>query len=133
MNKDTWQEFQTLKQHGWQPQRHNQVRFNGGSETVKHSVAKMLVAHAGSQAGYRVASEVTHETRGDIDVLLYGHTDRLTLAVEVETSPTDDVIQDKVDRYIRDTPIDDLALVNVSTLPTEMLDAYGEIKEVLGL
>jgi len=93
----------------------------------------MLVAHAATNAGYRVASEVEHGSRGEIDVLIYGHPDRLTLAVECETSPTDDVIEDKVDRYIRDTPIDDLALVNVSTLSTDMLDALGEIKEVLGL
>ena len=133
MNKDNWEEYRELQTRGWEPQKTNQVRLNSGSETARHAVAKMLVAHAGSNAGYRVSSEVPHSHRGEVDILLWGHPDRLTLAVECEVSPTDDVVEDKVDRYIRDTPIDDLALVNVSTLSTDMLEALGEVKEVLGL
>lgn len=133
MNKDNWTEYRTLHDNGWNVSKTNQVEFNGGSETVKHSVGKMLAAHAGHNAGYRVSSEVEHAHRGEIDVLLYGNPERMTLAVEVETSPTDDVIEDKVDRYIRGTPIDDIAIVNATTLPTDMLNAYGEVKEVLGL
>jgi hypothetical protein len=133
MNKDNWEGYRTLQNAGWNVQKHNQVRFNSGSETIKHAVAKMLVAQAGARNGYRVSSEVDHSHRGEIDILLWGNPDRLTLAVECETSPTDDVIEDKVDRYVRDTPIDDLVLVNVTELPTDMLDAYAEIMEVLGL
>jgi len=133
MNKDNWQEYRELHNNGWNVNKTNQIRPNSGSETVKHLVAKALVAHAGLQAGYKVDSEVSHSHRGEIDILLYGLSQRLTLAVEVETSPTDETVQDKVDRYVNNTPIDDLVLVNVTELPTDMLDAYGEIKEVLGL
>jgi len=98
-----------------------------------HAVAKMLAGFAGSQAGYRVSSEVTHTGRGEIDVLLWGHEDRLTLAVECETSPTDEIVEDKVDRYVRDTPIDDLALINVTELPDSIMDSYASVCEVLGL
>jgi hypothetical protein len=133
MNEQQWTEYRTLKQAGWELQRENQVRLNGGSETIDHAVAKMLVAHAGHDAGYRVASEVVHEQRGEIDVLLYGVDGRLSLAVECETNPDDQVVEDKVDRYVRGTPIDDLVLVNVSTLPRDRMDAYRQVTEVLGL
>lgn len=133
MDKHVWEEYQNIQRYGWELQRQNQVRLNSGSETVKHCVAKMLAAHAGHQAGYRVASEVRHEQRGEIDVLLYGHDERITLAVECETSPTDDVIEDKVDRYIRNSPIEDIAVINVTQLPTDMHEAYCDVLEVLGL
>lgn len=131
MNKDNWQEYRELHNNGWNVNKHNQIRPNSGSETVKHLVAKALVAHAGLELGYKVDSEVSHSHRGEVDILLFGNPDRLMLAVECETSPTDEVIQDKVDRYVKNTPIDDLVLVNVTELPTDMLDAYGEIKELL--
>jgi len=133
MNKTEWTQYRTLKQAGWNVPRDNQIRFNGGSESVDHAVAKMLVGHAGKEAGYRVGSEVEHDTRGEIDVLLHSHDDRITLAVECETNPDDATIEDKVDRYIRDTPIDDIAVINVSTLPRDRIEAYKQVKEVLGL
>jgi len=123
-----------FKNHGWDVPKTDSIEFNSGSETVKHCIAKTLAAHAGKQAGYRVASEVAHSgERGEIDVLLYAHPERLTLAVEAEVSPTDDVVQDKVERYVHNTPVDDLALLNVNSLSSDYLDAYGEVKEVLGL
>jgi len=133
MDKNEWVEYRELQTAGWELQRHNQVRLNGGSESIDHAVAKMLVAHAGHDAGYRVASEVPHERRGEIDVLLYGHDSRLTLAVECGTSPDDSVVQDKTRRYVTDTPIDDIAVINISTLPRDRIDAYQEVREVLGL
>ena len=131
MNKDNWQEYRALHNNGWNVNKHNQIRPNSGSETVKHLVAKSLVAHAGLELGYKVDSEVSHSHRGEVDILLFGNPDRLTLAVECETSPTDEIVQDKVDRYVSGTCIDDHVLVNVTELPTDMLEAYGEIKELL--
>jgi len=32
MNKDNWTEYRRLKDAGWEPQKHNQVRLNSGSE-----------------------------------------------------------------------------------------------------
>jgi len=130
MDKDNWTAYRELHDHGWDVDKENRIRPNSGSETVKHLVAKALVAQVGLELGYRVDSEVPHAHRGEIDVLLYGQSDRLTLAVECETSPTDEIVQDKVDRYVHG-PIDDLVLVNVTGLPTDMLDAYGQIKDLL--
>jgi len=133
MNKNNWKEYRELHNHGWDVTKTNQVEFNGGSETVKHAISKMLVAHAGHTAGYRVSSEVEHSHRGEIDVLLYGNPDRLTYAVECETSPTMDVVEDKIDRYVNGTPIDDMVLINVSELPVDMLKAYEFVQAELGL
>jgi len=133
MNKDNWQEYRELQTAGWDVQKQNQVRFNGGAETIPHAVSKMLVAHAGHNAGYRVSSEVEHSHRGEIDILLYGNPDRLTYAVECETSPTMDVVEDKIDRYVNGTPIDDMVLINVSKMPVDMLEGYEFVQAELGL
>jgi hypothetical protein len=133
MKMKEWSEYRALKDAGWQVTKTNQVRFNGGSETVEHSVAKMLAAHAGKEAGYRVSSEVEHDTRGEIDVLLFGCDSRISLAVECENDVQDDVVEDKVDRYVRGTPIDDIAVIAVDELPENIPEAYEEIKTVLGL
>jgi len=133
MEVKQWSEYRALKDAGWNCQKNNQVRFNGGSERVTHSVAKMLVAHAGKEAGYRVSSEVSHPERGEIDILLFGCDARISLAVECETNVQDDVVEDKVSRYIRGTPIDDIAVIAVDELPENIPEAYEKIKTVLGL
>jgi hypothetical protein len=133
MEVKQWSEYRALKDAGWNVQKQNQVRFNGGSETVEHSTAKMLVAHAGKEAGYRVSSEVSHDSRGEIDILLFGCDSRISLAVECEKDVQDDVVEDKVDRYVRGTPIDDIAVISVDSLSENMTEAYEEIKTVLGL
>jgi len=133
MDKDQWIDYRELQRAGWAVQKTNQIRLNGGSESKDHVAAKALVAHIGHNAGYRVSSEVVHAERGEIDILLHGHADRITLAVECESNPTDDVIDDKVRRYVKGTPIDDIAIINLDVLPDERPAAYSQIKEVLGL
>lgn len=133
MKMKDWSEYRALKDAGWNVQKNNQVRFNGGSESVDHSVAKMLAAHAGKEAGYRVSSEVPHPERGEIDVLLYGCDARISLAVECENDVQDDVVEDKVSRYVRGTPIDDIAVISLDSLSENIPEAYEEIKRVLGL
>jgi len=133
MKTKQWSEYRALKDAGWQVQKNNQVRMNGGSESKEHLLAKSMVAHAGHEAGYRVSSEVSHDSRGEIDILLFGCDSRISLAVECEKDVQDDVVEDKVDRYVRGTPIDDIAVISVDSLSENMTEAYEEIKTVLGL
>jgi len=133
-DQDFYEEYRALQTHGWDVQKENQVRFNSGSETNPHFVAKCLAARVGHSEGYSVASEVVHPENGEIDILLWNHPERLTYAVETETSPTDEVIADKLERYVHSNPvIDDLLLVNVNNLPVDRIEAEEWIRGELGL
>jgi len=133
MNQENWAEYRELQTAGWSVTKTNQIRFNGGSESEKHIAVKSLVGLAGKEAGYRVSSEVTHQHRGEIDVLLFGCPDRLTLAVEAEHNQTDDVVADKLDRYVMGTPIDDMVVLDLDDMHPNVNHCYGYIKQVLGL
>jgi len=134
MKKGQWEEYRTLKQHGWELTRENSIQWNGGSETEKHIHTKLAVGHVAKQAGYRIDSETTHEGhRGEIDVLIYGHPTRLTYAVEIEHSPTQEVLDDKRARYVDGTPIDDMLPVNANECPMDIPELHAHVREVLGL
>lgn len=114
-------------------QDHNQIRPNPGSETFRHLVAKTAVAFVGINNGYWVSSEV-ETAYGECDVILWGNPDRLTYAVEVETGPTEDVREDKLNRYVERQPgIDDMILINVTDMPVNMLDALDYVSDELGM
>jgi len=132
---ESWAEYMELRRAGWKMHKPNQIRFNGGSETAIHATAKLLCGFAGAQAGFRVASEVGHERRpAEVDVILHSHSDRISpVAVECETSPTEDVIQDKMDRYIRGSVLKELYVINVTEMPENILDAYGYVQDEIGL
>jgi len=129
-----YEHYHALENAGWNVQKENQVRFNSGAETNAHFIAKALSARVGQMHGYSVASEVVHPDYGEIDILLFGNPERQTYAVETETSPTKDVVNDKVERYVYSTDvIDDLILINVSDLPLNRIDAEDWITGELGL
>jgi len=130
---DKHKAYQLLKRNGVDLQQHNQIRFNSGSETWRHVICKAAVAYIGQANGYWVSSEVDAKW-GEIDVLLWGHPDRMTIAVEVETSPTEAVKEDKIQRYVRKQPgIDEMYLVNVSEMPVDMMHALDYVSDSLGL
>jgi len=131
MRHEDRQEYALLKKHNINVQKTNQTRFNSGSETLKHRIAKTVVAHVGLQRGYNVASEV-EVPGGEIDVLLWTGKDRLNYAVECETSPTAKTLKDKQKRYVRG-PVDDMLTVNVSELPVDYLEAQAYVQKELGL
>lgn len=129
MNKKNYEVYNDLRRQGVELQKHNQIRGNGGSESARHIVAKSLAFHAATQSGWRVSSEVSVE-HGEVDLVLFQDRETRVWAVEVETSPTTEVKQDKLDRYVKQQPgIDDMVLINVSEMPENVLDAYGYIKE----
>ena len=133
MNAKTAKAYRALKDSGASVQKHNQIRFNSGSETAIHVVAKALVGQVGIQHGYRVSSEVD-VPEGEIDTLLWGHPKRLTYAVELEHSPTDETKKDKLNRYVRRVDaIDDMVLINLNKLPMDVLEMREQIKGEIGL
>lgn len=134
MNSRQWEAYRQLERAGVTLERPNSIRWNAGgeSETIKHIVGKVLVGTVGLRNDYRVNSEVEVED-GEIDVLLFGNPDRLTYAVELETSPTDETIRSKIERYVTPYPIQDIQVLNLNDMPMDIVDAYAWVADVLGL
>ena len=133
MNKAELELANTLKRHEVYVQNHNQIRLNAGSETAKHVIAKALVAHIASEQSWRVSSEVSVPD-GDIDIVLHKTPQERVWAVELETSPTKDVKQSKLNRYVKQTTgIDDIVIINISEMPIEIPHAKQFIQEELPL
>jgi len=116
-----------LQSYGWDVQQRDAVAFNSGSETLKHAVAKLLVARVCKSADYRVDTEVEME-HGEVDVLAYGHPRRANIVVEVETNPQDNVIADKIERYIEGEPVRECFVIDPAEMPTDMLAAEDWIR-----
>jgi hypothetical protein len=128
--KDLYKTRRRLQDHDWNVHKGDSIGFNAGSETLKHLYAKAVVGWYLKQHGYRIDSEVTMPD-GEVDILAYRGDD--ILVVECETSPLEDVIKDKLDRYVYGQPPRDLFVINVNELPTDVLDAQGYVKDVIGL
>ena len=127
-SKDLYHNRKELESNGWGVVKSS--RYNSGSETLAHSVCKLITGHyLKHDCGYKVDFEVEHPTRGEIDVLAWGETD--SICVECETNPSDDTISDKIDRYVTGTPIRDMFLLNVDNLPVGWTEAYLWIDEQL--
>lgn len=132
MDKQEVQSYRQLKDSGVDLQKQNQIRFNSGSETIPHLCCKAIAAHIAHANGYRVSSEV-EVPNGEIDLVIWGHDSRLSYAVEVETSPTQETIDSKVDRYVHQTPIDDIIIIKPNNVPNDMVDATEFIANEMGL
>jgi len=126
-------QLKELREHGWVVNQSDAIRFNSGSETFTHFVGKACAAFVGDENGFRVASEVVHDNRGEVDILLYGLPERMIMAVEIETSPTEEVVQDKLERYIHNTPIQEMFVINANDIPMNQLEAKEFVAEELGL
>jgi len=123
-----------LSKHGWNAEKADSVKFNSGSETSKHIHSKTCAAFVLRLNGYRVSTEVVHSERGEIDVVaLPKRDDQKPFAVELETSPTDEVVQDKLDRYYSGTPFTECYVINVSELSTDIHEMREQIATELGL
>jgi hypothetical protein len=137
MDRTQYTDYRTLQDSGVKLSKQNQIQPNAGSETIKHLVAKTLVGYIGLVNGYKVDSEVEivkhSETIGEVDCLLWGHPKRLTTAVEVETSPEENTMQDKKMRYIDGTAIQEIQVINVTELPLDMIEGAEQIGDELGL
>jgi hypothetical protein len=77
-----------------------------------------------------VCFEVAHEgDRGDIDVLAWNEND--ILCVECETNHEDEVISDKLDRYVKGTPVREMFHMDPLEMPAEWMEAYKWVDEQL--
>lgn len=131
-NARTKQEYtdrHKLRQAGWDVSKRDTIQFNSGSETYAHLALKAAAAYYLKQElGYRVDSEVQNPG-GEVDILAYGHQTRNPIVVEVETSPTEEIINDKVERYITGQPVRDMFVLNPNDLskgalePLELVEA----------
>jgi hypothetical protein len=138
LDKHQVREYRELKDSGVGVSKSNQIRFNDGSgETAIHAASKTLVGLLGLQHGYRVDSEVPIvDSQGreyETDVLLWGHKSRMTVCVELEHSPTQEIKEQKLDQYVRHTRIQDMLLVNLNDAPETILDCYGWLGAEIGL
>lgn len=133
MDKDAYSELRDLQNYGWNARKESYIKPNNGSETFRHQVAKLAAFHVLRANGYIVNSEVENDGTGrEIDILAYGNPDRLTYAVECETSPTRETIERKVDYYVGG-PIQDILVVNVSQMDGNIVDALGYVSNELGM
>ena len=117
-----YDDLRTLQSAGWtiHTQR-NHIATNDGSESDEHLLYKLAALQTLTDAGYRVASEVEHDDRGEIDILGYGHPDREIVAIEIERGADQDTIDDKLERYVNGTPISECFVVD----PFEVSQGYA--------
>jgi len=125
-------EYRLLKNNGVEVVDEHTVSPHRGQETAKHYHAKAAVAVIGREHGYIVNGE-TPVPRGETDMLLWGNPERLTLAVEIEHNPDTEKWRSKYMKYIKDTPIGEMVLINADNLSYDILEMHEDIKIELGL
>jgi len=127
MRPELYEPYRALHNHGVEVSQDREPPMNAGgkSETIPHHTLKNMIAFYGAKEyNYWTGVEVS-VPEGDIDVLLWGLSDRLTWACEVETSPTEETIKDKQRKYVDQIPaIDDIKVFNVNEAPMDMVKAY---------
>ena len=132
-DKTFYDEFHRLEDAGFKPQKVNQIRENSGSETIIHLASKAAAFRILAQEGYAVSSEVECPD-GEVDILAFGHPERLTYAVELEHSFTEQNIKSKLNRYVHSNDVvDDMLAVNINEAPTDILELEEWMREELGL
>jgi len=123
-----------LQHHGWDVDFADSIRSNFGSETPTHLHAKTASFRYLKSRGYRVKTELSHADRGTVDVCAIPQkTEEHPVVVELETNPTEDVIQDKRRRYVEGTPFRDVLVVDLGKLPMDINKMETQIAEAIGL
>jgi hypothetical protein len=80
--------------------------------------------------GYNVSFEVNHPERGEADIVAWNQDD--ILCVECETDPKDEVISDKLDRYVKNgSPIREMFVLNPLEMPAEWMEVYKWVDQEL--
>jgi len=139
MNQPELKEYRKLKRAGYNVNTDPTFTFNAGGsgETIQHCFGKLITAYVGLNNGYRADCEVTRETshgttHGEIDVLLYAP-DRINRAVEIETNISEDIVADKLSRYVADSPVvDELHVIETKSLGSNVFDMRDTICSELG-
>ena len=128
---DDWNARKELANAGWNVQKQDAVKFNGGVESLAHANLKLVVAwYLKQECGYRVDTEVEMDG-GEVDVVAWKADD--IIIVECETSPTQEVISDKIDRYVKDQPPRECWILNVNNAPANIHECYAWVADEIGL
>jgi len=131
MQSDIISEYRRLKNAGWDVDKTESVKFNGGSESRPHMVVKLLAVDVCREVGYQIDTEV-EGPHGVVDVLAY-HPKRLNYCIEIETDASEDVIRDKKQRYVDSNQvIDEIWVLDPHTKSTEYPVVAEDIKRALG-
>lgn len=117
-----YEQRRELQNQGWDVSKRDAVAFNAGSENQRHVFCKLAVAWVLKEREYRIDSEV-EMGNGTVDIVAYGREDRDMIAVEVETSPVEEVVQDKLERYYHGEPVREVFVLNVSEMPNGIQEA----------
>jgi len=126
--------LQSLSQAGWNADKTDSIKFNSGSETHLHMHAKLATAALLKANGYRIGTEVEHPERGEVDVVaIPTQDDQKPFAVELEHSPTKEVVEDKLSRYFKGTPFTEVFVINLNRAPMEIVELKEHIRSELGL
>lgn len=129
--KAEYKDRHALRNAGWDVSQTDKIAFNGGEESPEHLFLKAGAAyHLKQTLDYRVDSEVSMPA-GDVDVLAYGHPDRNPIVVEVETNATEEVVEDKLQRYIRGEPPRDMFVLDPTQLESNVREPLEHAKQNL--
>jgi hypothetical protein len=126
--------LQSLSQAGWNADKTDSIKFNSGSETHLHLHAKLSTSALLKANGYRIDTEVEHSERGEVDVVaIPTQDDQKPFAVELEHSPTQEVVEDKLSRYFEGTPFTEVFVINLNRAPMGIVELKEHIRSELGL
>ncbi|ELY91439.1 hypothetical protein [Natrialba taiwanensis] len=130
--KTIYRQYQRLNHQGWEIDGvENCVKFNGGSETTAHRVAKTVAASVCIDVGYRVRSEVECPS-GDADILAFGLEDRRPIVVELENDLSEDVAERKREQYnVGD--VSEVWIIDLDNAPVMPDELYTHIAYETGL
>jgi len=129
-DKEMWSQKRELKDAGWQV--YQESRFNSGSETLAHSLCKAIVGHyLAHEHNFNVCFEVPHDgDRGEIDIVAWSQDD--IISIECETAPEDEIISDKLNRYVKNgSPIREMFVLDPLEMPAEWMEAYKWVDQEL--
>lgn len=108
------------------------LHYNHGSETFKHELGKLAAARVLKENNYRICSEVETPDGNEIDVLGYATEDKDCIAVELETSPTDETESVNLEKYVYGLPVRECFTVNIGPMPMHGLEAVEYIADEIG-
>ena len=133
--KEIYKQYRELNNNGWHVPNTQEIlcRANGGSETLKHRVAKTVAASFLCDVGYRVHSEVETDDGHEADVLGYGLEDRKPVVIELENGLTDSVKDRKLNQYLKG-PVSEVFVIDLDNWENNDPEwLYEYIKDVTGL
>jgi len=106
----------------------NSVDFHSGTTTPKHAAVKLHLCQAIKDSGHSFASEVTHKTRGRVDVMDIYEDGPGAYIYEVETDCDREKRVEKAKQYTDDFGADEITDVFVidPTDAPDRIDACAE-------